>query len=171
MTTHKTAATEPLDEALAAFIESRLSIQVASSDARGLATLARGYGAQVSPDRCRVRVLLACSQSDALLRDIEASGRIAVLFNEPESHRSVQLKGRDAQVEPATERDRAALPAYVDTLSRRLQHFQVPEAFSRALLSLADDDLVAVSFSPCEAYGQTPGPQAGEPLPAGAART
>ena len=38
---------------------------------------------------------------------------------------------------------------------------------TRAMLAHRLDDLVAVSFTPAQAFDQTPGPQAGVPLLAG----
>jgi len=153
-----------LDESLAGFILSGLSIQVAACRDDGRTTLVRGAGARLSPDRRQLTVLVAASQSASLLQSIAANGRIAVLFNEPESHRTVQLKGRDAVIGGVTDSDRSALPAYITTLTRRLAHYRIPEAFCRALFSVAPEDLAALTFTPCEAYGQTPGPHAGEPL-------
>ncbi|NVK40522.1 MAG: pyridoxamine 5'-phosphate oxidase family protein [Oceanospirillaceae bacterium] len=153
-----------VDDTLAAFILSGLSIQVAACRDDGRTTLVRGAGARLSADRRQLTVLVPASQSASLLQSLAANGRIAVLFNEPESHRSVQLKGRDAVIGTVSDADRAALPAYVATLTRRLQHYRIPEAFCRALFSVAPDDLAAVTFTPGEAYGQTPGPHAGEPL-------
>jgi hypothetical protein len=37
-------------------------------------------------------------------------------------------------------------------------------AMIRTLLAFPDSDIVAVSFTPDEAYSQTPGPNAGSPL-------
>ena len=57
----------PLEPALAAFITSRLSIQVAASDGHGLASLVRAVGCRVSADRCRVTVLVSRSQAAPVL--------------------------------------------------------------------------------------------------------
>jgi hypothetical protein len=40
----------------------------------------------------------------------------------------------------------------------------MPEAVVRAILAYSPDDLVTVTYSPCAAFSQTPGPKAGEPL-------
>lgn len=157
----------PLEPALAAFITSRLSIQVAASDGHGLASLVRAVGCRVSADRCRVTVLVSRSQAAPVLAGVAANGMLAAVFNEPESHRTVQLKGRDACVEMATAEDEAALVPYAADFSGRLAVFRVPEAYVRTLVSCAPGDLVAISFTPSEAYGQTPGPRAGMRLEGG----
>ncbi len=156
----------PIDEALALFLTSHLSIQVAACDDDGVPTLVCALGARISPDRQYLTVLLPGSQSEAVLRCIATNRRIAVVFNEPETHRTVQLKGRDASIEAAMAQDEARLPGYIQAMTQRLQHFKVPEAFCRAFFSAPPGDLVAVTFTPVEAYGQTPGPHAGERLDA-----
>lgn len=154
----------PLAPELVAFLLSGISMQLASADANGLATLVRPLGCRVDPTRTRVTVLVPRSQAEPVLRNVLANGRVAVAFNEPESHRTVQLKGRDAVVEEARPEDAAALPAYVAAMARRLACFEVPEPYVRTLLSVAPGDLIGISFTPSEAYGQTPGPNAGAPL-------
>lgn len=159
----------PLDEELAAFLASRISVQVATCDARGYTTLVRGLGARVAPDRRRVVVLLARSQAAPLLPMLADNGRIAAVFSHPVSHRTVQLKGRDAAIEPATPADAVELAPYAAAMAAHLAVYDVSEAFARALVSCPPGELVAVGFTPCEAYGQTPGPGAGERLKQGGA--
>ena len=118
------------------------------------ATLAR---VRREPPRYRAEAL-------PVLAAIEANGRVAAVFSEPESHRTVQLKGVDARVEAVTAGDEASLQSYAAAMAARLAPFRVPEVFARALLSASPDDLVAVSFTPSQGFGQTPGPRAGMPL-------
>lgn len=159
----------PLHEELTAFIASRISVQVAACDDRGGTSLVRGLGARVTPDRQRVTVLVARSQADTLLRMIQSTARIAVVFSQPVTHRTVQLKGRDAILEAATSGDEAELHPYAQAMANHLEVYDVSEPFARALVSCQPGDLVAVTFTPCAAYGQTPGPGAGEQLPRGSA--
>nr|WP_067295578.1 hypothetical protein [Marinobacterium profundum] len=164
---HASTVQGPLDPTLIQFITSQLSIQVAACSDAGEPTLVRAHGARVSADGCQLTLMIPSSQARELLACIAANGRIAAVFNEPETHRTVQLKGKDARIEAISADDAAALGAYVDRLAKRLQHYQVPEAFSRAFYAADPADLVALSFSPSAAYGQTPGPHAGEPLKPG----
>lgn len=153
-----------LDPALAAFIASRISVQIAACDGRGPATLVRGLGCRVSDDLRTVTVLMPRSQALPVLAAIEANGRVAAVFSEPETHRTVQLKGVDARVEAATAEDEAGLLPYAAAMAARLAPFRVPEIYARTLFSGSADDLVAVSFTPSQGFGQTPGPRAGMPL-------
>lgn len=154
-----------IDEELADFITGQVSIQVAACGNDRLATLVRALGARLSADRSRVTVLLPRSQAEAVLRAVAANGRFAAIFNDPQTHHAVQIKGRDAVIEPATPDDKASLDGYQRVMARRLARFGVPEAFCRAMFSSDPEDLIAVSFSPSEAYGQSPGTGAGELLP------
>lgn len=154
----------PLDPALAEFIASRISIQVAACDETGATTLVRALGARVAEDRQRVTVLMARTQAEPVLKMLRANGRIAVVFSHPVNYRSIQLKGRDAALEAALPSDEAALPAYAQAMATHLSAYDVPESFTRAFLSSPPGDLIAVSFTPSEAYGQTPGPGAGARL-------
>ena len=89
-----------LDAELAAFLESGVSIHAASRDAGCVAHLSRAIGCRVDADRRRVTLFLLASQSGAILADFRANGAIAAVFSLPTSHRTVQLKGRDAALAP-----------------------------------------------------------------------
>ena len=159
-----------LAPALADFVTSHLSIHVAASDGRGIGTLVRGLGCRRDPaDADTLRLLVAAAQAEPVLRCLSARGRIAVVFSEPESHRTVQLKGHGAQVLAPKPEDAALLAPYTDTMVVRLATLGTPEAFVRTLLACPADELRVIRFRPDEVFGQTPGPQAGQRLPAGGA--
>lgn len=161
--------TPPLNSALVAFLTSHLSIHVAASDGNGIATLVRGLGCRIADDEpSRVRLLMSRPQSEPVLRAVDANGRIAAVFSEPESHRTIQLKGVDARQESPEAADHALLSPYIDEMSRRLKAIDTPEPFVRALLACSPGELAVVSFTPQDLFGQTPGPKAGERLADGA---
>ena len=155
-----------LDEALAAFLQTGVSINVGSRSAGNVPMLARANGCRVAADRRTVTVLLAGAKSAALLDAVRASGAIAAVFSEPPTHRTIQLKGTDATVGAATEEDRTLSARYLDAFARVLAPLGYPEPVFRALLWADPADLVAVTFTPSAAFDQTPGPRAGAPLPA-----
>ena len=154
----------PLAPDLAAYLTSRISVQVGACDDDGFTSVVRALGARVSGDQCRVTILMGRSQAEPVLAMLRANGKIAVVFSHPVSHRTVQLKGRDAALEAATPADEATLGPYAVAMAGHLAADDVPEAVARALVSCAPGDLIAVSFTPSEAYGQTPGPGAGQRL-------
>jgi hypothetical protein len=97
-----------LDAELVAFIQGGVSIHAASRSASHEPDLARALGCRVSADRRRVSVFLLASHCGALLADDRANGAVAVVFSLPGSHRTVQLKGKDAAVESPQDGDAVA---------------------------------------------------------------
>lgn len=155
-----------LDAANAAFIGSGVSINAASSRPGALPSLARGVGCRVSADRRSVTVLFASTPAAALLDDIRRSGAIAVVFSQPSTHRTLQLKGSNARIVPQEAGDGALTPRYTDAFIADLTPLGFSAQIVRTLLACDPDDIVAVQFSPSSAFQQTPGPSAGEPLAA-----
>ncbi|MCC6609449.1 MAG: hypothetical protein IT515_07215 [Burkholderiales bacterium] len=158
------AAPTVLDGAHAAFIQGGVSVIVASRDAHNTPTLVRALACRVSPDRRRVTVFLSASQAAALVAALRAIGAIAVVFSQPSTHRTIQLKGRDAAFTPLAPDDRERMTEQIALLVAELTALGHPEGMVRAFLDFAPDDVVAVAFTPAEAYAQTPGPGAGERL-------
>jgi hypothetical protein len=152
------------DEAHAAFMESGVSVHVASRDPANVPSVARAVGCRVAPDRGRVTIFVSAAQAPELIRDLRASGKAAAVFSQPSTHRTIQIKGDDASVGALIEGDLARIAAYADALVRDLQALGYSEAFGRALVECDPADLVAVAFTPKAAFRQTPGPNAGAPL-------
>ena len=154
-----------LDEELVAFMKGGVSMHAASRDARCVANLSRALGCRVSSDRTRVTVFLLASHSGGMLADFRANGAIAFVVTQPSSHRTVQLKGDDAAIEPLQDGDHMLivrhLEAFVQELVSLAYHATLPET----LMSHARGDVVAVGFTVTSAFIQTPGPAAGSPLP------
>jgi hypothetical protein len=82
-----------IDDGLLALMHGRVSILVASRDADHRPHVMRAIGCRVRNDRRRVTVMLCSRTSAPVLADLRANGAIAVVFSEPSTHRSVQLKG------------------------------------------------------------------------------
>ncbi len=96
-----------LDEDHAAFIQGGVSVIVATRNAELVADAVRGCGCRVSKDR-RQRHGTPRSRPDGLvIADIESNGMIAVVFSQPSTHRTIQLKGTDARVVRISPGDRA----------------------------------------------------------------
>jgi hypothetical protein len=156
--------TAPLGSELADFITGGVSIIVAGRDSGNETTVSRAVGCRVSADRQRVTVFVCAAQSGALLADVRANGRVAVVFSEPMTHRAIQLKGTDAAVVPLAADDPHLVATYRSRLAASVAPLGFPEAFVRAVLSVVPGDVVAIAFTPTGAFSQTPGPKAGSPL-------
>ena len=79
------------------FIQGGVSISLASRDVRRVPSVSKAVACRVAADRRRVCVLLDAGQSHTLLRDVASCGALAATFCQPSTHRTLQLKGRDAQ--------------------------------------------------------------------------
>lgn len=153
-----------LDAAHAGFILGGVSINAAACRPGGLPALARAVGCRVADDRSSVTILLGTAAAADLLDGVRRSGAIAVVFNDPPSHRTLQLKGRDAMVLPPEQGDSELIERYTRAFVRALAPFGHSEAMVRALLAFPGGELTSVRFTPSSAFTQTPGPRAGEPL-------
>jgi len=148
----------------AAFITSGVSTLAASRDADHRPSLARAHGCRVSPDRRRVSVLVARTHAGTVLDDIGRCGAVAVVFSYPPTHRTMQLKGTDAVVRPATPEDVAGAAAYVETFADCVLPLGHTREQIHTLFAAPAADFAAVEFTPTAAFDQTPGLKAGAPM-------
>ncbi len=163
-----------LPPALAEMLQSGVSCIVSSCSVTLQPSLMRAMGTLVRPDGEEITVFLARSQSQQLLQDIADTGRLAVVFSQPSSHRTVQFKARAPRLREADASDRPVLQRYLRAMEDELRRVGFTNALAQALLASSLDDLVALSFEPELAFDQTPGPKAGAAVPqaagSGAAR-
>ncbi|MEZ5589109.1 MAG: hypothetical protein R3E46_18755 [Sedimenticolaceae bacterium] len=167
MTTDSDAKGVALGPDQAGFITGPVSINVASCDLNLVPSVTRAFGCRASVDRREITVFLSTPRSADVLRDIRAGAMVAVVFSRPSTHRTLQLKGRDARIMPLARGDRALMIAYGAAFSTEIRDLGYPELFAGGLASGVDDDAVALVFTPCAAFEQTPGPLAGQALVAG----
>jgi len=156
---------EPLDARHAEFIQGPVSVVVASRNAELVADAVRGCGCRVSRDRRQVTVLVEPGRAGSLLEDVATNGMIAVVFSQPSTHQTIQLKGTDARVVRVTAADRAAARQHLRAWSGDLERIGFDARFAAALHGAAGE-LAAIRFTPAAAFQQTPGPAAGQPLKA-----
>lgn len=159
-------ATAPvLDAEHAAFVVSPgISMTVASRLAGNRPELGRALGCRVAADRRRVTLLVPGAQLAPLIAALRESRAIAVVFSQPSTHRTIQLKGTDAALEPIAPGDLELSARWADSFVVALAPYGIGEDLVRAFLWCDPAELVAVSFTPCAAFQQTPGPGAGAPL-------
>lgn len=150
-----------LAEEHAAFVGGAVSVIAASRDARNVPSIGRATGCVVAGDRCSVAVLLPQTQAPQLIADVQASGQIAVVFTQPSTNRSLQLKGTNARVRPLTGDELAGVPGYVEAFGREITPLGHSMDEARTLFRCIEGDLVAIEFTPTSAFVQTPGPGAG----------
>lgn len=153
-----------LDAEHAAFIQSGVSVIVATRDASLTPEVVRASGCRVARDRRRVTVLLDPTRADRLLADVAANGMLAVVFSQPSTHRTIQLKGSDAAAARAGHGDRALLVAQRSAWIEDLRRIGYPRDFAEALWGPLPQALAAIVFTATAAFQQTPGPSAGQPI-------
>ncbi|RST53279.1 pyridoxamine 5'-phosphate oxidase family protein [Variovorax sp. MHTC-1] len=149
-----------------AMIDKGVSAIVASRNAALRPSLMRAVGSSISADGAEITVYLARTQSRQLLQDLAATGHVAVVFSEPLSNRTVQVKAKAVRLRAAEESDLPLLRSYLTSMEYEVACVGFDAVFVRAMLACELGDAVAVSFRPDEAYDQTPGPRAGSALPA-----
>ncbi|MBA4265789.1 MAG: hypothetical protein C0453_11950 [Comamonadaceae bacterium] len=149
-----------------ALIEGGVSVIVSSCGADLTPSVMRAVGSQISGNGCQLTVYLCRSQSGQLLQDVARSGRLAAVFSQPSTHRTVQLKTRTAHLREATEHDAPALQRYLAGMERELTNVGFAAVYARAMLACRLEDVVAIEFTPDLAFDQTPGPMAGQPISA-----
>jgi len=153
-----------LDEDNAAFVQGGVSIVAASRGDDLVPSIGRASGCRVSADRLEVTIFVIQSHSVELIDDIRTSRRVAVVFSQPSTHRTLQLKADDAQLRSLRDDERVIVARYVDAFAREIGRLGHTDGQARAVFECRDDDLVAVQFTPDAAFEQTPGPRAGSPL-------
>lgn len=161
--TQESPAASLLDAAYAEFIQSGVSVVVATRNAELVPDVVRGCGCRVSRDRRHVTVLVDATRAGRLLEDIAANRRIAVVFSQPSTHRTIQLKGDDARMVKVTAADRTIAARHLESWTDDLGRIGYSREFAAAVHG-RDSQLVAIAFTPAAAFQQTPGPGAGQPL-------
>ena len=148
-------------------IEGGVSVIVSGCGSDLTPSVMRAVGSQAQDGGQRFTVYLSRSQSAQLLNDVAHNGRVAVVFSQPSTHRTVQLKARNARLREATEADAPALARYLRGMEDELTRIGFGALYARAMLAHRLDDVVAVEFEPEQAFDQTPGPKAGQPIAPG----
>ncbi|MEJ5989638.1 hypothetical protein WG902_06535 [Ramlibacter sp. PS3R-8] len=159
------AATLPAD--LVAIMARGVSVIVASRDAKLRPSIMRAVGSRVEANGQDITVYLSRGSSRQLLQDIASTGQLAVVFSEPSTHRTVQLKASRAEIRNAVDADVPVLAAYLKSMEHEIQQVGFAPPLTRAMLAHRLEDVVAVRFTPEQAFDQTPGPRAGAPLGSG----
>lgn len=152
--------------AQADFIRGPVSVLAASHDAQLVPNITRAIGCALDADANCFVVFLAASRSDAVLDDLRANRRIAVVLSRPSTHESLQIKADDAQIIALPPQARALVDDYHARMAAEVGALGFPLATVQALFSVEDEDIVAVQCTPHAVFEQTPGPNAGNLLKA-----
>ena len=149
------------------FIESGVSISAASRDVRRVPSVSKVVGCRVAADRRQVTVLVDAAQAGQLLRDVDVSKALAVVFCLPSSHRTLQLKGRDARQVALAPGDAELAAHHREAFAEDLLPLGYALPFARATHEFQVEQLRALCFTLSDLFEQTPGPNAGSRLEQG----
>lgn len=147
------------------FVTSGVAIDIAGRDPDLMPRFGVGCGCRLDATAGRVTVFTHRVQSARLLEALARIPAIAVTFGRPSDHRSLQLKGTDARIEPLQAGDADCMLAYVEAFVADMAKFGASRALSAGYVNLEPAACVAISFTPGAAYNQTPGPGAGAAIP------
>jgi len=154
-----------LSEAHAAFVCGPQSIVAASRNAEQRPSMARGLGCIVSADRRTVRILFHPEQATELLEDVRSQGVIAVVFSEPPTHITLQIKGSDARVVETPPGAEQLRDEHIGQFAQTV----MPLGFAPALIigAIRGTPVMpcTVEFTLDSVFEQTPGAKAGVRLP------
>jgi hypothetical protein len=146
-----------------AHLAAGVAYRIASCSADGTPGLCRALAAEALPDG-RLRVFFDAAAGPDVHDAVRETGRVAVVMGLPSTHRSLHVKGVDAQVAHAGPEHRPLLEARFDAFAAQL----APFGFQREVVGHrwygAPDDLTAITFTLSGAWNQTPGPGAGQPV-------
>lgn len=140
-----------------------VGVSVASRDAGHVPNLVRAVGHRVERSG-EVTVFLSRTDGRGVLEDLRANGAIAVVFSQPSTAQTLQLKACRVAIADACAADLDTVARCRDAMSAELVGAGFTREFAQHLLEAAPADIVAVRFMPESAFDQTPGPKAGTRL-------
>ncbi|MFT3929595.1 MAG: hypothetical protein QM709_04765 [Spongiibacteraceae bacterium] len=147
-----------------AFLQGNVTMYAATANRAAQPHVAKLAGVRIDAATNQITVFLNAANADALLADIRGGSAIAVVFCEPGSEKAIQLKSHSADIVALQHGDHELMASYRDRL---VQHI-IPLGFSpemlRCFFSAPLSEAIALQFTPCEAFDQTPGPKAGSAL-------
>jgi hypothetical protein len=153
-----------LDSQVLEFLGHRLMVSVASRSAALVPSVVRCVGFRVLDEPQRLAVFVRLREAARVTADVRATQLAAVVFSEPSTHRTLQVKGTDAVVGPLEDGDWPAIAAHVDAAVAELGPLGYTEAWVRTVFEATPAQVQAIRFTPASAFAQTPGPRAGAPL-------
>ena len=105
-----------IDRDVIAFLDGRrVAVSIASRSEHCIPSVTRALGYRISADASEFAIFVP-RQAERVLADLRTTAQAAVVFTEPSTHKSVQVKGSDARITPLEEGDWPVISAYADDL-------------------------------------------------------
>lgn len=134
---------------------------VATVGADGTPTLTRGWGPSYDPEFGLLTLGVTAPAGSPTLANLESNGAVAVTASDPLSYETVQVKGVVDQVGAPSEQDRIRAHDHLERFVAAVAQLGITSGADGLFLG----DLRTVRFKIRETYVQTPGEDAGRPLP------
>jgi len=150
-----------LPEELAAFLQGGRIVIFATRDASLRPHLARALAPRLEPGHRRMALCVPIRESGQCLQDLQFHPRIAITFSEPTTYRTYQLKGRVVGRRDLGAPEHEALARYTEGLTEACLAVGMPEGLVQRLWS---DRFTRLDVALEQAFAQTPGAGAGDPL-------
>lgn len=162
-------APQQLNNDHAAFILGPVSIIAASHDANRVPDVTRALGCKLSADATQLTIFFALAQAEVLLANIRSNRAFAAVFSLPSTDQALQVKASDAVITSLETGDLERIERYHASMVAEILPFGFNLAMLQALFSVAGgcaaENIVAVRCTPTAIFEQTPGPNAGKPVP------
>jgi hypothetical protein len=150
-----------IPDELAAFLESGVSIVVATRDGELSPDGAAGMAVRVHADRSHLTVFLYEEAARRVLRNLKSHPEIALDLDLPTTHRACQVKGLYVSSRRAKAAERAEVERQGEAFAADLEAIGIPRVM---LAGWKTWPCTAIEVRVTQLFEQTPGPGAGEPL-------
>lgn len=151
-----------IPDELSVFLESGLSIVVATRDGELQPNGAVAWALSVHDDRAHVSVFLHPDAAKEMLENLGSYPQIALDLDLPTSHRACQLKGLFVSARKARAPERAEVERQLEAFSADLAAIGIPRALTAGWSSWP---CTVLKVRVTDLFEQTPGPGAGDRLP------
>lgn len=149
-----------IDEATKEFLEGGMAVQVGTANAAGRPQIANAWGPRINEDGT-ISLFLDSAGAASTLANLASNGRIAVIFADPITYRSIQFKGKWLSAAAPTEMETAWVQRHRELFtSATVLVGDNPEAMRNRWWQ----EVTRIDFQVESAFDQTPGPNAGLPL-------
>lgn len=118
----------------------------------------RGYGASVTHEGRRLRVLLRAEQSARVLADLAHNPRVAVTLSMPSTFRSLQIKGEVLSRQAPSAFDREVGAVWREAFIEEATSVGFPR---EGVQRMRSEPTVVLEVAVTALFDQTPGPGAG----------
>ena len=142
-------------------IENTGTILVGTRDTNLAPEITRGWGPTILPDGHTIDVCVSLSAGAKTLENLRDNDELAVTFHQTVTYKTVQLKGRFLDSGELTPQDWESVERQKSVLTEQAKIHGIPLSIGSRIFT---PDLVRIRLVVQQAFEQTPGPGAGDPL-------